>query len=156
MANTDNPHGFKVYQVLGLGSVAPLRYVTLDTNITITEGDAIKLEADGYANIAETTNAILGIAAESVTGAAGTRPTIAYTPAADNIIFSAQTSGDAEQTDVGENIPLEGSTGEMELNEDGSDGAFYVIGLKPGSEWGTNAELLVKVVKSQWTGQQVS
>lgn len=151
MANTDNPHGFKVHQVLGMGSSLPLAQMQVDTNITLTEGDAVKIEDDGYINIAATTNAIFGIAAESVTGAAGTRPTIGVIPALPNIIFSAQTSGDAAVTDIGENLPLEGTTGIQELNEDGSDGAFKVIGLKPGSEWGTNAELLVVVVKNQWT-----
>lgn len=152
MANTDNPHGFKVYQSKKYGSALPLEYKTVDTNITLAEGDAVLIEADGYLNIAATTNAVYGFAAESVTGAAGTRPEIAVLPADPEIVFSAQTSGSAAQTDVGEKIPLEGTTGIQELNEDGSGGAFLVVGLKPGSEWGTNAELLVRVAKSQWAG----
>lgn len=152
MANTDNPHGFRVHQIRNMGSTVPLVYVTVDTNISLAEGDMVKIEADGYANIAATTNAVFGMAAESVTGAAGTRPEIAVVPAVPEVVFSAQTSGSAAVTDIGEAIPLEGTTGIQELNEDGSDGAFKVIGLKPGSEWGTNAELLVTVVKSQYVG----
>lgn len=153
MANADNANGFTY--VRSRRSPVPIEYVTVDTNISITEGDTLVLEADGYAALGTATKlsslGLWGIAKESVTGASGVRPEIPMIPANKDIVFMAQTSGTASVGLIGSSVTIEGATGAQELNEDGTeDGGFRVIGKHPDDEWGANTRLYVVTARSGW------
>jgi hypothetical protein len=156
MANADNANGFQ-YQYRYGGSPVPIAYGTVDTNISIAEGDALVLEDDGYLALATATKAstlgIWGIAKEAVTGAAGVRPEIALIPASKDIVFMAQTSGTASVGLRGSSVTLEGTTGIQEINEDGTTkGLFRVIDKHPDDTWAANTRLYVTVSWSGWEG----
>jgi hypothetical protein len=150
--------GFKVEKVHGYGGVIPMDKITMDTSQTIAEGDMIFVETTGYARIARSTDsALLGLAAEGVTGAAGVRPEINFVPALKNVIFSGKTSGTTTCTVglIGESVDLEGATGAQKINENAStEKVLRVLGLKdtmPRQAWGDSATLLFTVAKSQYT-----
>lgn len=153
MANTDNPHGFVPYKMDG-GGTFPLYVGTLQTSVTVTEGDALGL-LSGYVVLADATStAILGVAAQSITGAAATYPTIKYVPALESITFTGQCSGNLTQGLIGAAVDIEGTTGIMEVNEDATSLAVVkILKVKGGSALGTNAEVEFKFVKSDFTGQ---
>ena len=152
MANVDNPHGFVPYAVDG-GGTFPLYEGTLQTSVTVAEGDALG-KLSGYVVLADATSTgILGVAAHGVTGAAAVYPTILYVPASPNITFTGQCSGNLTQGLIGTKVGIEGTTGIQEIDEDGTTSVAIIIKLKGGSALGTNAEVEFKWVKSDFTGQ---
>lgn len=155
MANVDNAYSFRFHSWKGGGTGAmPLHQVTTDSNVSVSLGDAIHLTTEGLAIVATAAHtALVGIAAEPITGAAGTRKSLLVIPAMDNVVFVGQCSGTAAITDIGEDVDLEGTTGAQEINENASStDVFRIVGKKDGSEWGANAELLFIIRESQYTG----
>lgn len=155
MANVDNPHGFLFERRLSGSGAAILKEITIETNTTITANDALIRDANGYGTIALATSAaIIGVAAESVTGVAGVRPKIAFYPALPDMVFSGQCSGIGTKAIEGTSVDIEGGTGAMELNEDSTSKAVArIIELKQNSAYGANAEFLFVWEKSSFTGQ---
>lgn len=154
MANVDNPNGF-MYEgsKTGTGS-APLIEVTTKSALTLAEGDAVIILTTGLIDIAASTSGQLyGVAAEPVTGATGVQKKVLVYPALRTAIFSGQTSGTMAQTDIGEAVDIEGTTGIMEVNENAStEGVIQIIGLKPGSAVGANARVLFSILRSSYEG----
>jgi len=155
MANLNRPHGFAFEYLLGSSGAAPLVDGTLDTNVSIVPGDALAESTTGYLTIATATSAaIKGVSASTVAGAAGVRPKILLIAALPNAVFSGQCSGTGAQTNVGEDVDIEGTTGIMQLDENASSlKVVHIIGLKPDSALGANAEFLFVWKASQFTGQ---
>jgi hypothetical protein len=156
MANTNAPYGFQLWRSDGAIGVV-CQEVQIDTSITIYPGDPLVRATDGYFTACATAAAkIVGFAAEGVTGAAAVRPKIRMIPALEDYTFVAQC-----MTTVNFTAALCGSNRGLRRS-----GAFYgvhagaattsilsIIGLKPGSAWGSFAEVLCKVRASGYTGQ---
>jgi len=152
MANVDNPSGFKPYKIDG-GGTFPLYEGTVQTSVSLAEGDALGIDS-GYVVLAgATSTAILGVAAMPITGAAGVYPKIRYVPALEAITFTGQCSGTLTQALIGTKVAIEGTTGIQEINEDGTTSVAVIVGLKKGSALGANAEVEFKWIKSAFTGQ---
>jgi len=132
--------------------------VQIDTNITIAYGTPLKVATDGYYTACATNGSkIVGVAAEGVTGAAGVRPKIRMIPALEQNTFTAQTMTTANMTAglVGTNKALRVSGTYFGIHGAATptNSILTIVGLKPGSAWGTYAELLVKIRASGYTGQ---
>lgn len=154
MANVDNPNGFQ-YEGSKVGTgAAPLLKVLVKSAVDLAEGDAVIMLTTGLVTIAASTSGqIYGVAAEPLTALATAQSKTLIYPAARTAIFSGQCSGTGAQTDVGEMVDIEGTTGVMELNEDANiEAVAMIIGLKPGSAFGANARFLFTWVKSSYEG----
>ncbi len=156
MANTNKPYGFQLWRSDGAVGVVH-QEVQIDTNITIYAGDPLVRATDGYftacANIAAK---IVGFAAEGVTGAAGVRPKIRMVPAIEEYTFVAQCMTTVNFTGAlaGTNRGLRRSGTYFGVHAGAATASVLaIIGLKPGSAWGTYAEVLCKVRVSGYTGQ---
>lgn len=155
MANVDNPHGFNFVRRVGGGAGVPLESGTTRSASTIYAGAAIT-RSNGLIHQADNADTmILGVAAEGITGIAGTRQEILYYPALPDIVFSGQCSGNGTIGFVGAHVGIEGATNGMELDENGTTSVAQVIGLKDGSAFGTNAELLFIWRRSQFDGREI-
>lgn len=159
MANIDNPNGFEwVKSLFGDHSPVILKGV-LKTGETIAVGDALTTDTDGLITIATSSSGqILGVANEAVTSSAAGAE-IEFIPALPHYVFSGQTSGTAAQTDIWENLDIEGTTGIMELNEDANtEEVARPIGLSTlrqgtsSNAFGANARLDFIWVRSAFTG----
>jgi hypothetical protein len=152
MANVDAPHGFKLVRRVGGGAGVPLEKGTTRSNATISAGAAI-VRSNGLIHQADNADtAILGVAAEGVTGVTGVRDEIHYYPALPDLIFSGQCSGNGTIGYVGKKVGIEGTGATMEVDENGTTSVAQIIGLKDGSAYGTNAEFLFIWCKSQFSG----
>lgn len=154
MANPDNAYGFKFQRRMNGSGVAPMVTVQAQTNTAIAAGDPVVLGTDGYLIVATAASTSLyGVAAHAITAETGTYKDVMVIAALPDVVFCGQSSGDAQITRRGEAVDIEGSTGAFEINEDASStGVIQIRDLKPGSAWGTNAELLFTVKESQFTG----
>jgi len=157
MANTNKPYGFQLWQNDGGPGVA-LVEVQIDTNISIGIGDPLARATDGYATQCNTAaSRIIGFAAESVTGAAGVRPKIRMVPALESLTFVAQamTTINLSAGLVGSNRGLRRSGAYFGVHAASTvtNSILTIVGLKPGSAFGTYAEILVKVRASGYSGQ---
>ena len=141
--NPDRPMGFSPYAPVKLSNTAELDCATGETFavgdvLTYTVGTGLAIATGG------TDTAVIGVAAESCssgTPASGSYVTVWL---ADGWLFRAQTSGTAsESSHLFAYVDYEGSTGSMEIDEDGSNDVFFVRGLvsSPENSWGSNAEL---------------
>lgn len=155
MANVDAPHGFVPEYMLGSNGAIPMLEVLLGSNAGVQKGDPVARLTTGLAALATSSSTeILGVAQETITAIAATRQNVMIVPALESIVFSGQCSGTAAITDIGEDVDIEGTTGICEINEDASStGVVHVLGLKPGSAWGANAELLFVWGKSSFSGR---
>lgn len=155
MANPDNPSGFQV--VRSRTGIADMVKGTTASNVTLADGDFIIMLTTGLISIALATSASLhGLCAKPVTGAAGVQKEVWYYPATDALEFEGQCSGTMAQTDIGELVDIEGTTGIMEVNEDSNTyGVLKVTGLGNGlkNAVGANARVRVVVAKSSYTGK---
>lgn len=155
MANVDNASGFVVANASG-GPV-PIKYGTTKSNLTLTAGDLIIMLTTGLIDIAVAgSTAIHGLCVQSVTAVAATQKTVAYVPALETIEFEGQCSGTMAQTDIGEAVDIEGTTGIMEVNEDANSTAVIRItdlAKNTGNAVGANARVKFVVNKSSYTGQ---
>jgi hypothetical protein len=157
MANTNKPYGFQLWRSDG-GAGVVHQEVQIDTNITIGAGDALVRAADGYMTQCNTAGAkIVGFAAEGVTGAAGVRPKIRMVPALEAYTFVAQAMLTVNFTAglVGSNKGLRRSGTYFGIHAGANcvTSILSIIGLKPGSAFGTYPELLCKVRASGYSGQ---
>jgi len=136
------------------GGPMPVTEVTLDTNISVSEGDPIAIEADGYANVAGSNSSIYGFALEDITGAASTYKDVAVVKATAQAVFSGYTDGAGAVTNIGDATDITGSTGAFTIDDDGTTHAVIrITKLHPVSDdYGTNAQFYFKVLKSQIYG----
>lgn len=148
MANKDNPNGFSVYECDY--PAVPTEKGILKNATVIAGGDALIIGTDGYVDIAVAASTkIAGIAKYAATGDGSTY--IRYTPALPGIKFVGQCSGTMAQTDIGEAVDLEGTTGIMEINEDAnSTGVIMPVRIHPEDSVGANARLIFRFYKSHW------
>ncbi len=157
MANTNKPYGFQLWRSDGAVGVVH-QEVQIDTGITIYPGDPLVRATDGYFTACATAAAkIVGFAAEGVTGAAGVRPKIRMVPALENYTFVAQCMTTTNFTGAlaGTNKALRRSGVYFGVHGAATPttSILSIVGLKPGSAWGTYAEVLCKVRASGYTGQ---
>lgn len=148
MANIDNPNGFKVYQC-SWPSVPTFREI-LKSGVTVAKGDAIIWGTDGYLDIATASSAsIAGVSDEALTGDGSKY--LKFTPTLPGILWEAQCSGTGAQTDIGETVDIEGTTGIMEINENANSvNVFRPIGKRPDSAYGANVRLYGVFVLTPW------
>ena len=164
MANTNNPYGFRLWSRLNGGEgtmpISPAQ-LKVPSAATLTVGDPIKASL-GLGYIATTTNAIYGIVNSPVPGwnEAATQPHYPdILPADDATIFRAQSIGTVNATigymGVAKKYRIGGSTtGHLGIDlSHTTGGVLQVIGLAPGSAYGTYAELLVTVTRGAFVGQ---
>lgn len=155
MANIDNPHGFIAETALGTVGNIPIWGAKLLSNTIIEPGDALSGQS-GYACLTNviTTDSILGVSLSAQATSVTTNQDILFHPALDFVVFSGQCSGTPTQALVWTNCDIEGTTGIMEINENASTySPVRLIGLKPGSSMGLNAEMLFVWNKSAFTGK---
>jgi len=154
MANTNNKHGFLWEKTNQAGAVKLNRWKSVSA-AAIKVGDPLVL-ASGYLKLAGVTSTgLYGIAAEAVTSAAGVRKSLAIIPFAAGHVFSAQHGSTLNLTAgyFGKRCGIMGTTnGKIALNAAATTSVLEIVGLKPGSAWGTYAELLVTVVRSTYDG----
>jgi len=163
MANVNNRHSFLWEKTNHSGAVKIKRYVTTSA-AKIGVGDPLILAAwtsatqkGGVKLAGATSTALFGFAVESCTSTAGVRKSVALIPAESGYIFSAQMSGTLNLTVgyLGKKCTIGSSTtaGKIGLsNPNAATSVLQIIGLRPGSAWGTYAELLVAVVRSSYDG----
>lgn len=154
MANPDRAHGFKYEYSLAGPAAIPFK-VSIASNQTLAKGDAIARQTNGLIAIATSSStAIWGVMAHAKTTAATATGTGYAYPALPTTVFSGQCSGDFEQTDIGESVDIEGTTGIMELNENASStGVARIVAKKSGSAFGTWGEALFVWKASDFSGQ---
>lgn len=157
MASVNRPYGFQLWKSDG-GAGVVHQEVQIDTNITINAGDPLVRATDGYFTACATAAAkIVGFAAESVTGAVGIRPRIRMVPALENYTFAAQAmltvNFTAALAGTNRGLRRSGAYFGIHAGANVTLSILAIIGLKPGSAWGTYAELLCKVRGSGYTGQ---
>jgi hypothetical protein len=157
MANPTALYGFQPYQILQ-GNVFPVKEMTMASNVTVIAGEAIVLGSDGYGKIpGNTSSGIFGIAVDGVTAIATTRQKIRIVPALAGIVFKAR-AGTTVNVTVGytglvRSLKVSGSYMGVHPSYTGGS-CVKILGLAPGSAWGTAAELLVTIRSSTWTGQK--
>tara|TARA_Y100001937_G_scaffold82528_1_gene111667 strand:+ start:30 stop:488 length:459 start_codon:yes stop_codon:yes gene_type:complete len=144
MANYDNPNGFRPVSFPARTNVYTVKAAT-----TVTKGDALGITSgvvlpyatgDGSGS---THTTVIGVAAES--GSGGDEIQVYDDPSTE---FEGQCSGTFAATLVGTAVDLEGTTGIMEVDENGSTNDIAVIlghYPLPGSE-DIGANSRVKVV----------
>jgi hypothetical protein len=155
MANSNNRHSFLWEKTMNSGAVKLKRFKTTSA-AKIGVGDPLVISS-GYVKLAgATSTALFGFAAESCTSTAGVRKSVAIIPALGGYLFSAQHSNTLNVTAgyVGKRCGIGSSTssGKIGLNLAATTSVLQVMGLKPGSAWGTYAELMVAVVRSSYDG----
>jgi hypothetical protein len=164
MANTNAPYGFRLWSVLsGESGGKPLIPVLqkVPSATTLKVQDPIKVSA-GLAYLATGTNAIFGIVNSPVPGWNETATQPHYPdiiPADDNVVFRVQSIGTVNATigytGVAKKYRIGGSTSGylgIDLTHT-TGGVLQVLGLAPGSAYGTYAELLVTVARGAFVGQ---
>ena len=152
MANRDNPHGFIAEYTLSGGAI-PVFQGAMAASLTLHKGDTL-IYSSGYLTIGlAASTGIVGVCMEDQVSGAGEHPIISYIPVTPDVIFSAQCSGTPTQAMIGTLVDLEGGTGVQEINEDSTAGGSVVrlLGVKPNSTLGANAEMLCQLV-SAFTG----
>lgn len=157
MANPTALYGFQPYQCLR-GPVFPIKEVTTQSNVTVVAGQALVLGSDGYVKLpGNTSSAIYGIAVDGVTGATGVRKKVRIIPAMEDIIFKAR-AGTTVNVTVGYTgyvRSLKVSGAYMGVHPSYAAGScLKIVGMAPGSAWGTAVDLLVSIRSSSWTGQK--
>jgi hypothetical protein len=156
MANPNNPHSFLWEKTDQSGAVKLRRFVTV-SNTTLSVGDPVVV-LSGYVKLAGITSvALFGFAAEAVTGVAATRKSVAIIPAIDGYTFSAQVKSGTNLTVgyLGTKGGIAGTTnGKIGFSSTATTSVLQIIGLKkmPGNNWGTYAQLMLKVVRSGYEG----
>ena len=155
MANVDNPSGFVVARSNGV--VVPIVRGTTKSNLALADGDLIICLTTGLIDIATSSSATIhGLCVKAVSATAATQKDVWYVPALETIEFEGQCSGTMAQTDIGEAVDIEGTTGIMEVNEDANSTAVIrITGLANGlkNAVGVNARVRFVVNKSSYTGQ---
>jgi hypothetical protein len=150
MPNVNSPYGFTIQrnQAAGAAYVAN-RFVT-QSNASLSPGDPVVL-VSGYLKIAGVTStALFGVSLESVTGAAGVRKSALVIPSLRDYIWAAQNKSAVNITAgyLGKNFGIAGTTsGKIGLSSTATTSVCKIVGLKPGSAWGTYAELLFVIIK---------
>lgn len=157
MANPTALFGFSPYRFLS-GKTFPITSGTTASNVTVVAGQALVLGTDGYLKLPGNTSVgIFGIATEGVTGATGVRKTVCFIPAMENLVFRAR-CGTTVNVTVGYTgyvRSLKVSGAYMGVHPSYAGGScLKILGLAPGSAWGTAAEVLVAIRSSTWTGQK--
>lgn len=177
MANVDAPNGFTPVRHLTGGTIRMEEMpIASGEAAAIFSGDVVEMQAGGTIKVGTATSgdAACGIFAGcSYTASDGTPVYSKYWPAATvtsgaadaigyvysdpNIVFSAQTTGTAAQTENGALLDLTATAGSVatgrsnqEINEAASTvDQFRQLGLvkKPDNAWGANAEIEVTFYK---------
>jgi hypothetical protein len=164
MANSNAPYGFRLWSRLTGGSgAAPLSpgQLKFPSAASLKVGDPVKVSL-GLGYLAAGTNAIFGICMQPVPGWNETATAVHYPdvePADDQSVFRVQSIGATVasigylRSDYKYRIggTTSGYTG-IDLSKH-TGGVLTVIGLAPGSAWGTYAELLVTVSRGNFAGQ---
>jgi hypothetical protein len=154
MANTDNANGFTWVKNLAGGGVPELIPVTQATTQTITKGDALELSSGQAIVGTSSSGTILGVAAQSQTTTTATATLLIY-PATPWNVFEAQTSGTYAASIRHSAVDIEGATGVMEVNENGTtEKVFQVIGENPNTEIGANSRVWGVFVRSSFLDLQ--
>ena len=153
MANVDNPNGFRA--IAPAGTTLPMYEYTTGSNVGLLPGDAVYLLTTGLLALGTATAAaILGVCQSIVTAETGVQKKALVIPAYKDIVFSGQCSGTFAQTDIGEAVDIEGTSGIMEINENATSLAVaQIVGIEGGIDnaVGANTRVLFTWAKSQWT-----
>lgn len=159
MANVNDAHGFIAEFCLGSSGQIPLWQGRTRSNATIAKGDAL-LVSNGLINIAPAgTRKILGVAAESVTGAAGIRKDLLFVPSLESVVFSGQygsaTSVKFTQGLVWARCNFVGATGAQRLSNGTatSTAVCWIVGLRRSSTFATYGEALFIWSRSAFTNR---
>uniref|UniRef100_A0A6M3LX09 Uncharacterized protein n=1 Tax=viral metagenome TaxID=1070528 RepID=A0A6M3LX09_9ZZZZ len=156
MANTNSPFSFRFYK-MDSGMPAPAMIsVTLASSIGCKRGDPLYLSS-GYGQIAKLSQAPFAFADEEITASTGVQQACLAIPAIDGMVLKAQSIGtvNAAVTHKATAYQAGGSAdGAYGVNLDETvNGPYQLIDKEPNSEWGSYAVLLVKVKRTQYSGQ---
>ena len=153
MANVNSPYGFQFQRNLAAGaSIVTNRFITA-SNAALSPGDPVVLASDLAKLAGITSTALFGVSLESVTGAAGVKKSALVIPALKEYLFAAQCSGTTNITQgyIGKKAGIAGTTnGKLTINVAATTSVLQIVGLKPGSSFGTYAELLFVICKSAY------
>ena len=157
MANSNNTYGFAFRKNLAGGAHVIDRIRTI-SNVAISIGDPI-VNTGGVGGVklaGATSVALFGVSLETVTAVAATRKSVAFIPALPFYIFNAQHGGTLNLTAgyLGRRCGIQGATnGRISLNGAATTSICQIVGLKGGSIWGTYAELLFIINRSNYYGK---
>ena len=180
MANTNAPYGFRLFQRLSggtggtplapgiagapSGSVVEAHGSIQFASTTVMKvGDPVKT-ALGVGSLAATTNAVMGVLNSPVPAGYGDTATSKHypeiLPADDDTVFRAQAIGTVNITQgligITARRKIGGSTSGytgVDFGAGTTTGAIVVVGLAPGSAFGTYAEVLVIFARGTYYGQ---
>ena len=130
--------GFKVWRVTG-GSTgaAPTEYGETVADTDIARGDALTMSSGYLQPAGAAAGTVVGVALEDITGESGVNKKIAFVPAFESVLFSAECSGSPAVTTRYTTVDIEGGTGAQQINEDAtSNPVFRILGLEDGYSWG--------------------
>jgi len=156
MANIDNPNGFRPVVTL-IGQGFPMWEGLIRSNSLVSTGDALFATAGYIVPISATTvdKMPLGVAVTPVTASVTRRVSMLFYPAVDWYIFEGQTSGAMTQAKVWTLCDIEGARGTQEVNEDARTlSQMIIVGVTPGTSFGTWARVRFVFSKSKFTGKQ--
>jgi len=150
MPNVNNPYGFQLQRNQAAGaSVVTNRFVTV-SNTSLVPGDPVVV-ASGYVKLAGIlSTALFGVCMETVVGVAGVRKSVLVIPSLRDYLFAAQNKSAVNLTAgfLGKNFGIAGTTsGKIGSSSTQTTAVLKCVGLKPGSAWGTYAELLFVIQK---------
>ena len=151
MANPTERYGFKCIGNLA-GSDAPQLWEGKMTVTTaVAKGDAI-IQTSGQVDIAVSTSPqLLGVAAEAIAVTCAADDPILFYPALPWYLFEGQCSGTyAFATQRYVSCDIEGGTGAMEVNENGTtEAVITIVGEDPNDELGLNTMVHFIFLRSQ-------
>lgn len=156
MANRDNPNGFQFVKINNSNAGSPvIKTLDVGASTTIAIGDAV-IYTSGLAAIALSNSPwIAGVAIEAVATGAGETGTIQIIPAYSDYVFRGQCSGTYAVSINGTNVDIEGATGIMEINENGTtEEVVHVIEISDvqSNAVGVNSKVDFSFVRSAYTG----
>lgn len=150
MANLDNPNGFKVAYTLSGGPPARIWY-PIAASQTLHKGDMVYLSSGQVTIATSSTTSLLGVIDQDCSGLPAN--TLVPVLVGDgNTVFEGQCSGSSSYALLGTAVGIEGTTGQMEVDEDGTTGVIQIIQLHPEDEIGANGRVRFLIRKSQFHG----
>lgn len=150
---TDNPNGFRVVKTLS-GGPAYIIEVPVATTQTLAKGDAVYLSSGQVTIATSGTGSIFGVMAEDSASQTANTLVKVYAACEDNV-FEGQCSGTFARSIIGTSVDLEGTTGIMEVNEDGTtEDIFRIIGWNPNDTVGANTRVRFIIARSSFNDYQ--
>ena len=152
MANADKAFSFRFVKSGNGDCAPPMKSAKLAESTDVALGDPLRMDTDGLIDLATGSQAVLGFAAEAVTGASGVTPNVLYHLARNGDEWRAQwVSGTTvAQANVGDTVGFSGSSGAIEVAATTSGPlAMSELWDSPDNAFGEHAVVVCTVMNAQ-------